>query len=363
MSFSAFANACLRPPGEGVYTVSNAKERKENLHQLLYGKKNEVTTSWQTQLAQKLSPDFSGVAVLGVCSDTGGSIQRGANWGPLFLREQMYQDHWPVLDLGDVFIIPQLLHDKYLNAETIAHVRQAVYGDENSAYPVSPLSITEETVHLFNREFPKAKLFSMGGDHSVSYPLVKAWAQAPSRRGKRIGLIHFDAHTDLMTERLGIDLCFATWVPAVLPFFKDAANVYQIGIRSSGQEKSHWENTFGIHQLWAKEIHDQGLSQTLESFERYLVEKKFEEVYVSFDIDALDITYAGATGTPESGGLAPHEAKMFLDILGKHCRVSGADMVEVAPFVNIDDNPQGQWSTLQSASLLSRALTDLLERS
>lgn len=362
-SFYNFAKACLRPPGEGVYTVSNARDRKMKLHNILYKDSKDVQESWLKSLQSNLKNGFNKVATLGICSDTGGGIQRGANWGPLFLREAMLSTTTASnLDLGDVFVVPQLLHDKYLNQDFLNHVKNALYQDPKSPYPVSPLSIAEETVSKFYAEYPNAKIFGIGGDHSVSYPLVKAWAQAKSRAGKKIGLIHFDAHTDLMIERLGIDLCFGTWVPHILPFFNDPSNVYQIGIRSSGQERSHWENTFGVHQVWTKEIQEKGIKVCLENFDQYLKDKKFDEVYISFDIDALDAGYAPATGTPEFGGMAPHEAKMFIDVVGKHCKVTGADMVEIAPFVQIHDNPQGQWSTLQCAALLSQAMIELMER-
>lgn len=363
-AFEIFTQACLRAPGEGVFTVSNARERKAKLHKKLYGSGDDVKAKWLDHLKKSLSKDFSGVATLGICSDTGGGIQRGANWGPLFVRDAILDlGQWPVLDLGDVAIVPQLLHDKYINQETLKNVRQALYEDANSSFPVSPLSIAEEAVRLFNVEYPKAKIFGIGGDHSVSYALVKAWAEAPARKNKKLGLIHFDAHTDLMVERLGIDVCFATWVPPILPLLKDPSNAYQIGIRSSAKEREHWESTFGLKQLWAKEIKTLGLEVCLKNFADYLKAKNFDEVYISFDIDALDSEYAPATGTPEDHGIAPHEAKLFIDVVGKHCKVTGADMVEVAPFVQIYDNPMGQKTTLLNAAILSRAMTDLLQES
>mgnify|MGYP003683113909 CR=1 FL=1 len=364
MNFIEFSKLCMRAPGEGVYTVSNAKERKENLHQLLYKSKDDVQTHWQKSLSQKLQHDFSGVAVLGICSDTGGGIQRGANWGPLFLRETMLsQFDWSVTDLGDILIVAQILHDKYLNTQTIKQIRASIYKDENIELPVSPLSLTELAYNKFLKEFPQAKIFGIGGDHSVSYPLVKAWAENKSSKKMKIGLIHFDAHTDLMTERLGIDLCFGSWVPPIIPIFEDPSDIYQIGIRSSAQVRSHWENKFGVNQLWANEIKTNGIEKALNSFEQYLKEKNFDEVYISFDIDALDSEYAGATGTPESGGLAPHEAILFLELVGKYSKVTGSDMMEIAPFVQIDNDHLARQTTLKSASYISKVLTDLMNKS
>ncbi len=352
----------MRPPGDGVYTVSNAKDRKDQLHTRMYKSTDDVERLWQDSLKSKLNPSFSGIGVLGICSDTGGGIQRGANWGPLFLREAMLSQYeWNITDLGDILIVPQVLHDKYLNEKTIKQIRKSIYSDENIELPVSPLSLTELSYQIFLNDYPEAKIFGIGGDHSVSYPLVKAWAETKNKSKKKIGLIHFDAHTDLMIERLGIDLCFGSWVPPIIPLFDSPSDIFQIGIRSSGKDRNHWENNFGVHQLWANEIKQQGLESTLNKFENYLKEKKFDEVYVSFDIDALDSEYAPATGTPESGGMAPHEAKLFLDIIGQNTKVTGSDMMEIAPFVQIFDEPHAQTITLKSASYLTKVMTDMME--
>src|SRR5690606_27391538 len=81
--------------------------------------------------------------VLGIPSDNGGGIQRGANWGPLMLRQEIIDVAKTFIDLGDVRVIPHLLHDKYLNEETIKLCRKALYGKVNKL-PVSPLSIAQK---------------------------------------------------------------------------------------------------------------------------------------------------------------------------------------------------------------------------
>ena len=64
-----------------------------------------------------------------------------------------------------------------------------------------------------------------------------------------MAIIHFDAHTDLLTERLGIDLCFGSWCTHILEDLNSPSHLVQLGIRSSGKTKSHWENTFGVKQV------------------------------------------------------------------------------------------------------------------
>lgn len=244
IDFKEKLEACLCPPGNGVFTVNTAKERKQALHKALYQQTDDIDQLWQQSLEQ-LNSDNKAV-ILGISSDCGGGILRGANWGPLFLRSTMLNKYSEInaFDLGDVRVIPHLLHDKYLNDATMANCKKALYQDSNSRYPVSPLSITEDVLHDFYRVFPQKGIFAIGGDHSISYPLTKAYLQAKKAQGIRAAIIHFDAHTDLLVERLGIDLCFGSWCTHILEdlhclailfklVFAQAANPSHIGKKPS----------------------------------------------------------------------------------------------------------------------------------
>ncbi len=339
IKFQQQLEACLCPPGNGVFTVNTAKERKQELHQRLYGTSSGIEQLWKSSLTAL--PTASNAVILGIASDCGGGILRGANWGPLFVRSALLQQH-PQLkcfDLGDVRVIPHLLHDKYLNEETITSCQTALYPDTYSNYSVSPLTITEDVLDSFYAEFPNKGIFGIGGDHSVSYPLTKAYLQAKRAQGKRVSIIHFDAHTDLLVQRLGIDLCFGSWCTHILEYLPDPSHLIQIGIRSSGKPKSHWESSFGVKQHWAHEVREQGVDAVIETIKAQLTEQSVDELYVSFDIDALDAKYASATGTPEPDGLSPEEAMKILTELSALYPISGADMMEIAPFT--DSTGQG----------------------
>ncbi len=253
-------------------------------------------------------------------------------------------------DIGDTRTVPHFLHDKYLNKETIKNGQKALYGGED--LPVSALSIAEDFAYEFFKAFPERALLSLGGDHSVSYPLVKSWLKAKKEQNKKVAIIHFDAHTDLMDERLGVDICFASWAYRMIEFLERPSDLIQYGIRSSGSPKEHWENTTGVQQYWASEFKSKGLDHIIKETLSYLKERKVEEVYISFDIDFLDAAYASSTGTPESGGLAPHEGIAIIEAIGKEFKVTGADLVEVAPFVSSykkDPKTLEPHTTLQSA--------------
>jgi len=348
----------LCPPGAGVFTVNTAKERKDSLYQNLYGTTENIESLWKDSLTK--IENTKGPIVLGVCSDCGGGIQRGANWGPLFLRNSLLNNHKELSyhDLGDIRVIPHLLHDKYLNDTTIDSCKNALYQDKQSQHPVSPLSITETCCDDIYQNYKEVGVFAIGGDHSVSYPLVKSWIRNKRADGKKVGIIHFDAHTDLLRERLGIDLCFGSWLTHVLGDLESPKSCYQFGIRSSGKNRAFWEAEFGLNQYWAQDVKDEGPSDLGKRVTQELLDQGIEEVYVSFDIDAIDSSLAPATGTPESEGLFPHECLMILKEINSKIKISAADMVEIAPLVGNDK--AGSDSTLQVGASISAYLIEAI---
>ncbi|MBT7608406.1 MAG: arginase family protein [Bacteriovoracaceae bacterium] len=354
----------LCPPGSGVFTVNTAKERKAELGKLLYPNSQNIQDSWEQSLEVLAQQKVTNL--LGICSDCGGGILRGANWGPLFIRLKLLETlsiNKEFFDLGDIRVIPHLLHDKYLNPETLKSCKNALYGSKESTHSVSPLSITEEFLDIFYETHPKKTIFALGGDHSVSYPLVKSYLKAKKKSGTKVGLIHFDAHTDLLVDRLGIDLCFGSWTTHILDGLDSPTLCYQIGIRSSGKPKEHWEKTFGLTQYWSSDVFKRGAMEIAHEIIDKLTVDKVEEIYISFDIDALDVKYASSTGTPEADGLEPHQAIIIIQELQNHFKLSGADMVEVAPFLRTDieavTEPE---TTLNSAAIISKILIKGLNR-
>jgi agmatinase len=352
------------PPGNGVYTVSTAKEFKEKLHEKIYKTTDliEVQNRWKKAILETLQNEAP--TLLGIPLDTGGGIQRGANWGPLFIRNEFIQKS-PLekySDLGDVRIIPHLLHDKYLNEGTIAACQQALY--QGTSLPVSGLSMTEYLCDAIYQHNPSKLLVGLGGDHSVSYPLVRSWLKHKIQQKKKVAVIHFDAHTDLLDHRLGIDLCFGSWAYHILDLLPAQDHLIQLGIRASGKERTHWESNLGIQQFWAKEIQD-NFTAVKNQVTSFLVKNQIEEVYVTFDIDALDIDYASATGTPEKGGLAPHHCVQLIESIFNVCSISGADLVEVAPFVRSPYQSKmivEPETTLLSSYLILQTLISAMQR-
>lgn len=350
----------LTLPGNGVFTVNTAKEKKAELLKAYFGTTDidKAKEKWLKKISA-LNPDRPWV--IGIPSDNGGGIQRGANWGPLILRQGLLEERKSFFDLGDVRVIPHLLHDKYLNEKTIQLCQKALYGKINKL-PVSPLSIAEKVMTEIYKKYPSAKILGFGGDHSTSYPLVKTWLE--SRKNiKKAAIVHFDAHTDLLDRRLGIDLCFGTWTYHILDKLASSDHIIQVGIRSSGKTKKFWKDSLGVEQLWASEIKKWGVEKTYKKISKAFKKLDIEEIYVSFDIDALDEKYAAATGTPEKDGLSPVDCALLIKMLSQDFSITGADLMEVAPFVWPQGvNPRDQQSSLTVATDMARILLEALSK-
>ena len=351
----------LAPPGNGVFTVKTAENIIHQVQQGIYKEKDpsKIYNIWKSSLKKIGDTDLP--ILFGICSDCGGGIHRGANWGPLYVRKSLHEipARAPHLDVGDIRIIPHLLHDKYLNKQTIENCRNFLYPENHDHLPVSPLSLTEYFCNQIYESNPNKRIFGIGGDHSVSYPLVKSWLKSRQNLGKNVAIIHFDAHTDLMESRQGIDYCFATWAYQILSDLVNPKNLIQLGIRSSGRTKDFWENELGIQQFWSDEITTTNVPSISTKIINHLKSEEIDEIYVSFDIDTIDEKYASATGTPEPNGLSPEMPAMILNPILDQFKLTGADLVEVAPWVSREMGRSGTSST-KSTLLVAASLSNYL---
>ena len=352
----------LRPAGGGVYLVSTGRQAQQALQRRYYEAQTDADVT-QRFLATLEDVQRARVIVLGVPSDTGAGFRRGANLGPQAIRERLLEDDpgWHarcrdrgIIDVGDVFVVPQLLDDEMLSTERLARSRAALYPDvpeaRRASLPVSPLSIAERALLLLLAEAPQAKPFVIGGDHSCAWPAVKALSEL----GRSFCIVQPDAHTDLLAERLGVRMCFATWTFHANELLGRQGRVIQVGIRASGRPKEHWESTLGVRQFWA----DQILAEPEQALESVLsaVRATGRPVYLSNDIDGTDDSVADACGTPEPDGLSEDWLLTLIERLGREVGLAGADLMEVAPLLGAS---QGR-ETLRVAARYARASLDAL---
>lgn len=168
-----------------------------------------------------------------------------------------------------------------------------------------------------------ARLLCVGGDHSVTYPILKAvGAREP------VGLVHIDAHCDTGGDFEGAKFHHGgPFRHAVLDGVLDPERTIQIGIRGSAEYLWEFSYESGMTVVHAEDFAQAGVDAVLAKTLKVLGGKPF---YISIDVDGFDPAFAPGTGTPEVGGLAPLEVQMLLRGL-KGLEVAGGDVVEVAP--------------------------------
>jgi agmatinase len=252
------------------------------------------------------------IGVFGIPYDGSSSFRPGSRFGPKAIREasmMLTDGAHPILgvdpaphvtDLGDISV-SNIDVEKSLNTivETVSN---------------HPMFLLDT-----------ARLMFMGGDHTISLALLEVY----SRKFEDIALLHFDAHCDTWAEHFGDPIGHGTWVRNVVESgFVKAENIMQIGIRSPVDPATRdWLSNRGGTVISAREamrnagdFHGLSLRDGLDK----------RNVYVSFDIDALDPAYAPGTGTPEIAGLTPHFVlDLFENLSGAN--FIGMDIVEVSP--------------------------------
>ncbi len=251
------------------------------------------------------------IGIIGVPWDGGTTNRPGARHGPRQLRDYstMIRARHPVsgmmpfelrncADLGDCPVNPADTMD------TLARVTDYYKALHNAG--VTPLTA--------------------GGDHMISLPVLRGLAQ-----GGPLGMIHFDAHTDLFDSYF--DGCkFTHGTPfrrAIEEGLLDPKRVVQIGIRGTTYDDSDliWGRQQGIRIIPIEEVYETGIDAIMHEARAIVGQGP---TYVTFDIDSIDPAYAPGTGTPEIGGFTTFEAqKMVRQLDGLN--LVGADLVEVSP--------------------------------
>jgi len=283
------------------------------LRSSLYGTHPEPTYGGALSfLRRRYTRDLKGVdvAVTGVPFDTATTNRPGTRFGPRAIRAASANMSWE--------------RPYGMEFDPLDKLAVVDYGDcyFDFGRPEKVPDQIEE--HAFNIIDQGPSLLTLGGDHFIAYPLIKAHV---TRHGGPLALLHFDAHSDTWEDPDGrIDHGTMFYHAAKLGFVEPEASV-QIGLRT------HNPDTLGFNVLDAPWVHEKGIAAVVEETRRILGDRP---VYVSFDIDCLDPSYAPGTGTPVCGGLTSHQALTILRSL-RGLNIVGADIVEVAPAYDVGE--------------------------
>ncbi|MDH4315583.1 MAG: agmatinase [Gammaproteobacteria bacterium] len=281
--------------------------------QSLYGTTPEPTYAGVLSFSRrKYTRDLDGVdlVISGVPLDTATTNRPGARFGPRAIRaastimawEKPYGlkfdpfDKLAVIDYGDCFL---------------------EFGRPQNV----PAQIEEHAWKIIDRG---PGLLSLGGDHFVAYPLLKAHAR---KHGAPLSLLHFDAHSDTWEDEEGRIDHGTMFFHAVKEGLVDPATSVQIGLRTQN------DDTLGFNVLDGPWVHENGIGAVIRQTRKVLGDRP---VYLSFDIDCLDPSFAPGTGTPVCGGLSSYQAISILRGLAG-INLVGMDVVEVAPAYDVGE--------------------------
>ena len=249
---------------------------------------------------------------VGVPFDLGTSNRSGARFGPRGIRNESAMirpynmwtrispfDSLQIADIGDVAI------NTFNLLKSVDIIEQAY--DQIAAHGAAP--------------------FTLGGDHTIVLPILRALA----KKHGPVGVVHIDAHADVNDAMFGEKIAHGTpFRRLVEEKLVEPSRVVQIGLRTTGYaaDDFDWPRQQGFRVVQAEECWHKSLTPLMEEVREQLGAEG--PVYISFDIDGLDPAYAPGTGTLEPGGLT--SAQAFEIVRG--CRglnIIGGDLVEVSP--------------------------------
>jgi agmatinase len=271
-------------------------------------------TQWEATYAgalsfmrRKYTRDLKGVdiAVTGIPFDQAVSHRSGTRMGPEGIRrasaENAWGPFWPwnfdpfdtlgVIDYGDCFFD---------------------WGRKENF----PETLEQHATEIISSG---AEMISLGGDHYVSYPLLKAH----HKKHGPLALVHFDAHRDVEVDDGGRIDHGTMFGYAVREGLIDPHKSVQLGIRTTFAG----ETTMGFRIIYADEVHETSPADLAKIITKKVGKSK---AYLTFDIDCLDPSAAPGTGTPIPGGLSYHQAASIIRRL-TDINFVGMDMVEVSP--------------------------------
>ena len=276
-------------------------------------------------------PQGLDVAIVGVPYDGGTSYRPGARLGPREIRAQSSL-------IRPYNYVQKVAPFDVLNVADVGDV---------DAPPVS-IERCYEAVEwrIGSLADAGARPIVIGGDHSISLPILRALA----KRHGPLALVQFDAHIDTWDEYFGGKYFHGTpFRRAIEENLIDGRRFVQVGIRGPiyGEDDFDFHRQHGITMIDIDQVKTGGIAATVDRV-RAIVSGP---VYTTFDIDSVDPAFAPGTGTPEIGGLTSHEAQQLVRGLAGLSLVGG-DIVEVSPLF---DGP-GQITALLAANIMFELL-------
>jgi agmatinase len=270
-----------------------------SFHELFVSPSN-VFSGFQTPL------DKADYVILGVPFDVTSTYRTGARFGPTAIRQAS------------------------LNIETYSF-RTGIDVEDIKIHDLGDLHVSPDTaktlemLQLVIKDILKTGKIpiTIGGEHTITYGIAKALGKTASKTA----IVSFDAHLDLRNEYSGLKMSHTTFMRRTNEEVKPA-KIIEIGTRAVCREELKYAKEAGIEFFTTQYVRKEGTDHVTKQLREKL--EKYENVYVSVDMDILDPAFVPAVQNPEGDGLEMH---YLLDILNSICdkRVVGFDVLEIAP--------------------------------
>ena len=284
------------------------------------------------------------IAIVGVPSDEGSPWYPGARMAPRKIREVSvrYAGYGPSQKRSGYFDIDE---DRRFLEHEMGNRRIKDVGDVDILYTNVPATfdnITRDVGRVLRRG---ALPVAIGGDHAITYPVVRAFTDP-------IHVIHFDAHLDYRPFVHGVQ--FANGNPIrLVSSLPNVGQIIQVGIRSLRTSQDDYEESRGRGNdvVTVKKFRGRGVDSIFETI------PENSKVYVSIDIDVLDLPLVPGCASSEVNGLYYDELREALFAIARRAEVVGFDLVEVNPMLDVPSNN----TSLLAAQLIMEFLGRIVE--
>ena len=258
-----------------------------------------------------IESDKTKIGIIGIPFDAGCTFRPGARFGPQSVRN------------ASRIVRPYSLYHKLdlFNNNHCVDLGDIVTNPFNIAKTVDMINTQVDDLYSI-----VDNIYTIGGDHTISYPLLKS----VNKKFGKVSLIHFDSHFDTWEEYFEEKITHGTPFKRVFEDkLIDVGSSIHVGIRGTVADKEDVQNDekLGFATVYCHETEELGLRGIIERIKKRVGDNK---VYISLDIDVVDPAFAPGTGTPECGGYSSSQILSIIRGL-KGLNVIGGDVVEVCP--------------------------------
>jgi arginase len=277
------------------------------------------------------------VDIIGVPLDLGAG-RRGVDMGPSAFRiaglaAQIQKLGYEVRDLGNVAVpIPESVDEQNQRAryaKEIGMVCRAVCGQVADSINTGRLPLC------------------LGGDHSLAIGSISGAAQSMRAQKRPLSVLWIDAHADMNTPEsspsgnvhgMPLACLLGNGPPELVEIggFRpklEAARTAVVGLRNLDERERERVRNSGVHAYTMKEIDRRGIAAVMDEVLQQLTESN-AALHVSFDMDAVDPSFAPGVGTPVRGGLSYRESHLVMEMIADTQRLAALDVVEVNPILD-----------------------------